>query len=126
MITSLYAGLLALIYFRISLDAINARRKHQISLGPGKENEIEQIVSAHSNYSAYTPILIILLFGAEFQPELPRELIHIFGVLITAGRTLHYLAFKNKMNFLYRKWGMYLTLWPILILGLLNIILFII
>ena len=104
--------------FLISLETIKGRRKHMISLGAGKNNEIEQLVAAHSNFTSYVPTLLILLYLAEVSGRTPSYILHLFGVPITVGRLCHFLAFKGKMNFTIRKAGMYLTLWPLLILSI--------
>ena len=121
MITFLYASILGVMLFLISMEAISARRRNQISLGVGDSKEIEAIVSAHHNFSSYTPMLLILLFGLEYSKVYPSYIIHLFGILITLGRTFHYYAFRGKkMDFKNRVRGMQLTLWSLLILGLLN------
>lgn len=118
MITAFYAGLLAFLYFRISLDTIQARRRYKISTGPGKNNEIAEIVSAHSNFSAYVPTLLILTYLVEHSKMLSIYFIHFIATTYTVGRVLHYFAFRGeKMNFKRRVLGMQLTLWPLIILG---------
>ena len=124
MITFLYAGLLGLLLFYISLETIKGRRKHLISLGAGQNNEIEQLVAAHSNFASYTPTLLILLALAEMSGRTHPYAIHILGLMILSGRVFHFTAFRNKMNFTHRKLGMYLTLWPLLGLALWNIVLY--
>ena len=126
MITSLYAGCLCLLYFKITLETISARKRNQVSLGYGTNSEIEAIVSAHANFNAYVPIFIILLFLLERSQTLPSLVINILGILFFVGRTLHFVAFRgSKMNFKMRVKGMHLTLWPMLGLALLNIFVFI-
>lgn len=122
MITSLYAGILACLFFKLSLDTIAARRKHQISLGHGPNNEIAAIVSAHANFAAYVPLLVLLLFSVESAEAIDAMVLHFIGVMAVTGRLLHYLAFRaEKMQFKARVAGMHLTLWPLLILAGLNI-----
>lgn len=123
MITSFYLSLLAFLYFKMSLDTIKARRKHRISLGPGPNNEILGLVSAHSNFQAYTPFLGVLLFAYE-QSRLSQPLIvHALGLTILAGRLLHYYGVKDAsaQNFKFRVAGMRMTLIPMLITSVLNI-----
>jgi uncharacterized membrane protein YecN with MAPEG domain len=115
MITGFYAGILGLLYFNMSLTTIKARRKHQVSLGPGQNDEIAPIVSAHGNFAAYVPLFLILLFIVETQGEWAIPLIHILAVLFLIGRFLHFKALTaEKMNFKFRKVGMHLTFWPLL------------
>lgn len=125
MITMLYAGILALIYFKLSLEVIKARRVHQVSLGYGPNNEIAQIVSAHGNFAAYIPLLLILAFLLEQSGAMPGYVIHILAGVFTLGRVLHFLAFAgDKMKFPFRILGMHMTLWPLVFLALLNIAVF--
>jgi uncharacterized membrane protein YecN with MAPEG domain len=120
MITSLYAGLLGILFFIISIQVIIGRRSHKISLGPGPNNEIGKLVSAHANFTSYAIFLIVLLGFLEYQELFPEWVIHTFGCLFTLGRILHFKAFASgKMNFPIRKFGMHLTLWPLLLLGIL-------
>jgi len=125
-ITSLYAGLLALVLFKLSLDSINARRTHKISVGYGPNNEIAGVVSAHANFVAYVPLLLFLLWMAERSGLYPEYLIHVLGLAFTLGRVLHYLAFTGKkIDFKKRVLGMHLTLWPLLLLAALNVALYV-
>ena len=113
MISSLFLGLLGLLYIYMTLQIINARHKYKVSLGVGQNKEIESLVSAHSNFSNYVPILMILLFAIELISEAPNFIVYLLGTLIFLGRLLHFIAFKDKMNFTLRKYGMHLTIWPL-------------
>lgn len=122
MITSLYSGLLALLFLAISFLTIKARRKHKISLGYGPNNEIHAIVSAHSNFSAYAPFFLILLFLVEFSNQFPNFILHFIGLSFVVGRGFHLVAFAGqKMIFKARILGMVLTLTPTMALAWMNI-----
>jgi len=126
MITSLYASLLALLYFKISFDTVRARRRFKISLGTGENDEILKYVSAHSNFAAYVPILLILTFLLESSQQLPSILIYIIASVFTLGRVLHYLGMTaNKMNFKLRVPGMAMTFIPLNLLAVLNLFAFV-
>ncbi len=120
--TSLYAGLLAVLYFKLSLDTIKARRRNKISLGVGANNEIVAIVSAHHNFASYVPLLLLLTFFAESSGQVSNAVLHGLAAAFTLGRALHYVAFaRPKMDFKLRVVGMHLTLWPLVILAGLNL-----
>lgn len=122
MITSLYAGILGILYFKISFDTIKARRKHQVSLGHGNNNEITSIASAHHNFASYTVLLLLMTFLLEQSQAVPSLVIHLVAIGFTIGRILHYLALSgSKMNFKFRVIGMQLTLFPLMVLSILNI-----
>ena len=126
MITSLYASLLAVLFFRISIDTIKARRSQKISLGTGKNDEIASIVSAHHNFASFVPVLLFMTFLVEHSGRIPDAAIHLVAGAYTAGRYLHYLAFSGeKMNFKQRVLGMQMTLFPLLILAGMNFYIYI-
>lgn len=122
MITSLYASLLAILYFKISIDTVRARRRFKISLGTGENNELLKYVSAHSNFSAYTPMLLILTFLLETSEQFPPFVIYIIASVFTLGRLLHYLGMTaEKMNFKLRVPGMAMTFMSLNALAVLNL-----
>lgn len=122
MYTSFYAGILGLLFLKISFETISARRSLGISLGAGEKNEIAYLVSAHSNFSSYTPFFVLLLFFAETIGAYPTILIHLVGVCFFTGRVIHFLTMRDgEKTFKKRKLGMILTLTPIIVLSLLNI-----
>lgn len=126
MVTPLYAGLLAILYFKISIEVINGRRSHQISLGYGPNNEIAGVVSAHSNFAAYVPLLLILTFFVEASNLFPKLILHGVCMLYVVGRVSHYMSLRSKkMNPKFRVLGMHLTFWPMLALAGMNIFIFI-
>jgi len=122
MITGLYAAILAFLYVRISLKVIGARRENKISLGAGAQGEISAIVSAHSNFAAYVPLLLLLTYFLEAGGHTSPYVLHLIAVAYTLGRVLHYLAFRGPtMKFRLRVAGMQLTLWPLIVLAALNV-----
>lgn len=121
MVTSLYVGILGLLYFKISMDTIVARGREKVSLGPGAQNEILHLVSAHGNFASYTPIFLMMFFLLEIQNVSP-VLLYILGSAFILGRMLHYLTMKDKERvFKKRKLAMQLTLWPLIALSVINI-----
>jgi uncharacterized membrane protein YecN with MAPEG domain len=122
MITGLYAAILALLYARISLKVIGARRQNRISLGAGPQGEISAIVSAHANFAAYVPLLLLLTYFLEVGGRTPPYVLHAIAAAYTVGRVLHFLAFRGpEMKFRLRAAGMQLTLWPLIVLAALNL-----
>jgi uncharacterized protein len=121
MVTSLYLGVLGLLYFWISLETIMARGKNKVSLGAGENNEIIHLVSAHGNFSSYVPFFLLALYLLE-QQTVSAYAIHALAVVFVIGRVLHFLTMRNKeKTFKYRRAGMMLTLWPLIIVSVWNI-----
>lgn len=122
MITSLYAGLLAILFFRMSTDVIRQRVKHKVSLGYGPNNEIEGVVSAHNNFASYTVLTLFLLYLLEQSQVVPGAVIHVLAAVFTLGRVLHYKALSaEEMKFKLRRAGMMMTFFPLVFLGAANI-----
>jgi len=125
-LTSLYAALLGFLFFKISIDTITARRRNKLSLGIGENKEIASIVAAHSNFSSYVPIFLILFYLLESSGNLNVFVLHTVGVTFFLGRLFHFLAFRaKKMDFKLRVLGMHMTLWPIVALSIGNLLVFI-
>lgn len=122
MITSLYTGLLGLLFFLISIETIRARRTKKISLGTGLNNEIQHLVSAHSNFSAYVPFFLLALGFCEFSRLFPMVLLHALGLVFFLGRVLHFLSMRTEsMDFQKRVAGMMMTLFPLIFVSLMNV-----
>lgn len=121
MVTSLYLGILGLLYFWISIETIMARGKNKVSLGAGENNEIIHLVSAHGNFSSYAPFFLFAMFLLE-QQTVSAYVLHALGIVFVAGRLLHFFTMRNKeKTFKYRKTAMMLTLWPLVIVSIWNI-----
>jgi hypothetical protein len=117
MITSIFAALLGIFYFFITVFVIKTRRRLKISLGDGNNPEMLQAISAHSNFQSYIPYLVILLFFVEYLSVLPASLIIILGLIIFIGRLLHFQGIVTN-NFKLRAPGMILTLFPLMAISL--------
>lgn len=110
MITSLYAGLLGLIYIGLTFFTIKGRFKHQVAIGHGGHADMEKRIRMHANFAEYVPIAIILIFLTEMG-NISAVVVHILGVSLIIGRVLHALGLiaENTVN-KKRQIGMILTL----------------
>ncbi len=127
MITSLYTGLLGLLFFLISIETIKARRSQKISLGAGSNNEIQHLVAAHSNFSSYAGFFLVAFALVEYSRQFPMWLLHVFGVVFFLGRVLHFLSMRtSKMDFGKRTAGMLMTLFPLIFISLMNVWIYVI
>ncbi|MEL6608160.1 MAG: MAPEG family protein [Pseudomonadota bacterium] len=109
-ITSLYAGLLALVLLTLTWRVIQGRHAHQVSLGDGGDKSMMRRVRAHGNAAETIPIGLILLGLAEAQGA-PGIALHALGVCLLVGRVLHGLALSRPKPWPFgRIAGMGLTL----------------
>ncbi|MEM6812165.1 MAG: MAPEG family protein, partial [Pseudomonadota bacterium] len=69
MITSFYAGILAIMYLFMSTNVIKGRRANKISVGhadkKGENEDLLRRVRIHANFIEYVPIALILIFLLE-------------------------------------------------------------
>jgi uncharacterized membrane protein YecN with MAPEG domain len=112
-VTALYAGLMGLWLLALGFEVVRRRRHHQVSVGTGGVRELELAMRAHGNACEYVPIALILL-GLSEGLGAPGWVVHLFGLMLVAGRLLHggyFLAGARRLKI--RVVGMQLTAWMI-------------
>lgn len=120
MISSIYAGISALLLVWLSLNVIKLRRANKVRLGDGGVPELQNAIRAHGNAAEYIPIALILLYLLEAGGAYTL-LVHLGGVCILLGRSLHAKGLlTGKMH--YRIAGMQITIFTLAGMGLLNVI----
>lgn len=121
MVTSMFAAVLTLLFVVMTFRVIKGRRKNKISLGYGPNNEIIELVSAHSNFSNYTFLFLILMHLAESSGFISIYIFLIIGIIFMYARVIHFEAMiSEKMNFKSRVRGMQLTIISLIVLAVLN------
>ncbi|QBF31232.1 MAPEG family protein [Thalassococcus sp. S3] len=98
-VTSLYAGLLGLLFLTLSIRVIRVRRRQRVKFGDGGDAELTARVRAHGNCAEYGPVLLLLLLLAEIQGA-PAFALHILGIIIVAGRVFHAISTLS-----FAQWG---------------------
>jgi uncharacterized membrane protein YecN with MAPEG domain len=107
-VTALYAGLLAFYFLWLATRVIKARRVHRVALGT-PHRLVERAVRAHGNFAEYVPFALLLMALCEIN-GLPDWALHVFGVVLLAGRVLHAHGIgQEPENFRWRVLGMSLT-----------------
>lgn len=105
-ITSFYAGLLALMLIALSFYVIKGRLKNKIGLGDGGNDDMMKRMRIHGNFTEYVPMLLILLFLME-TTGFEAWMLHIYGLLIVISRSLHALGiYKSSVSSTPRFVGM--------------------
>ena len=120
-ITIFYLSLLSLIYVWLSLQVIKKRRLTKVSVLDGDNQSLIYVLRAHGNFYEYSIFFILLLGSIEFNGA-PNMIVHIIALSFLFGRVLHAYAFYNNPTSKYRVWGMQLTLWPLLLLAIGNLL----
>jgi uncharacterized protein len=118
-VTSIYAGILALLIVWLSLKVIKLRRSKKVILGDGGETELQYAIRAQGNATEYIPISLILLVLLELS-GVNLWLVHLGGVAIIIGRVLHAKGLLTQ-SLSYRVLGMQFNFITIIALAFLNI-----
>jgi uncharacterized membrane protein YecN with MAPEG domain len=120
MISSIYAGLLALWIVWLSLNVIKLRRTKKIRLGDGGDPELQTAIRVQGNATEYVPLSLILLVLIELNQAHPA-LVHLGGLALLAGRVAHARGLQDD-NLQYRVLGMKLTFYTLIGLALVNFV----
>jgi uncharacterized membrane protein YecN with MAPEG domain len=108
-VTAVFAGILALMFIKLSFDVIGFRRKNKISLGAGGVEELERAIRAHGNFAEYVPFALFLIGALELNDG-PLELVALLGLLLVIGRYFHAKGINEPPpDFTNRVRGMKLT-----------------
>ena len=123
LITAFFSSILALIFYKLSINVIRLRRKYKVSLGSSKKHkDLDQAIRAHGNLSEFLPIGLILLACLEVN-LLPKIVVFMCGLFFLIGRYLHASSFlKEEIDSSNRVLGMKITHWSIILMAILNII----
>ena len=120
MVTSLYAGILALVYVVLSFMVVRARIAERVSLGDGGDPALARTIRVHGNFAEYAPFILLLMGLYEMQAGSLYAL-HAVGVILLAGRALHIVGLKRDIM-AARAGGTALTLGLMTVLGVLLIL----
>jgi hypothetical protein len=107
-ITSFYAGLLAVWFLVLSTKVIQ-RRQSGPSLGDGGDPRMLRLIRAHANFAEYVPLAVVMMALLELG-HTSVYVVHALGITLLVGRLLHgySLSFTEHHKF-GRFWGAALT-----------------
>ena len=119
-VTPLYAGLLALLFFALSLRVVQMRGTG-ISLGDGGNPAMLRRIRGHANFAEYVPLVLIMMALLELS-KFSIYVLHALGITLFVARLLHgyALSFTEKFKF-GRFWGTLLTYIVMVVAGVLCI-----
>jgi uncharacterized membrane protein YecN with MAPEG domain len=115
---ALYVGLFGILLIVLSLRVSFVRRNARVALGDGDNELLRRRIRAHSNFVEFVPIALLLLMLAE-HTGLGSLFIHLFGIVLLAGRISHaYEISQTNEVFIYRMVG---TIATLTVIGLLSL-----
>jgi uncharacterized membrane protein YecN with MAPEG domain len=113
-IVPIYAAILAILFFALSIRVIALRRSSKLPLGFQGDMALERRVRVQGNFSEYVPLALLLMAFVELHGSTPW-LLHAMGVVLIAGRLSHaYGVSQIKESFAFRVSGMAMTFTVIL------------
>ena len=123
----IYVALSAFILIKLSINVILERRKNKVSFGDDGNRALMRRIRAQGNFIEYTPIFLISLIGIEwigYDKNIPYYLIyvHSLGMIFIVGRILHTISLYQK-KILFRRIGMRITFYSLIVNGLILIFL---
>jgi uncharacterized membrane protein YecN with MAPEG domain len=114
-ILPLYAALLGLLFFYLSLRTIRLRRRLKIGIGSSDNHEMLRGMRVHSNFAEYVPLTLLLIYLVEIQGA-ASGFVHALGLCLLLGRVLHaYGVSQVREKFVYRVSGMAMTFTTLLL-----------
>ena len=106
-ITSLYAGLLALIFLALSARVVAVRGR--VSLGDGGDPEVLRRMRGHANFAEYVPLILVMMALLEYQ-QIAAWQLHAIGATLVFARVIHGIALSfTRKWFFGRFFGTVLT-----------------
>jgi len=119
-ITPLYAGILAILFFALSIRVV-AMRGTGISLGDGGNPEMLRRIRGHANFAEYVPLILLMMAFLELS-HFSIYLLHGLGIALVVGRALHGYALSFTERFKFgRFYGTVLTFTLLNVCGILCI-----
>jgi uncharacterized protein len=121
-ITAFYAGLLAILFFYLSVRVILIRGNKKIGLGDNGDRHVLQLIRAHGNFSEYTPLILVLMLIAELNAS-HSLLLHGCGVALLLGRFFHAVGLNRHAGSSWQRiLGMILTFSALLSAAVANLL----
>ena len=109
LITPLYAAILALTFFVLSVRTLRTRRELRIGIGDAGHPVMLRTMRVHSNFAEYAPFTLLLILLLEFMGA-PNLLVHLLCVCLLVGRVSHAYGVSNPTeNYTYLVFGMAMT-----------------
>ncbi len=88
LVTPLYAALAAAVLIVLSLRVIGVRRRRQLGIGDGGDDDMARRIRAHGNFAEYTPLALLLILLLELGGA-PAWQLHLLGSALILGRIVH-------------------------------------
>ena len=93
-VTTIYAGLLALMMVFLAAQVVRLRGKHRVTLQDGGNPDMMRGIRVFGNFAEYVPMALVLMMLAE-SAGTPSWALHGLGVALIVGRVAHALGLRH-------------------------------
>jgi uncharacterized membrane protein YecN with MAPEG domain len=111
-VTAVYAAILGLIYFALSVWVVMGRAKLRIVNGDGGNTQLHRRIRAHANFAEYVPLILILAALIEGGGG-AKAGIHLLLAPLVIARLMHPIgmvaAENSPRQFMFRAPGALIT-----------------
>ena len=115
-VTPLYAGILAILFFALSMRVV-VLRGHGKSLGDGGDPALLRRIRGHGNFAEYVPFILLMMGFLELS-KFSVYLLHGIGMALVVARLMHGYALSFTEKFAFgRFWGTAITFTLLLVCG---------
>jgi len=123
-VTSLYAGLIALLLVVLALRVSLNRRRAAVGIGDGGDAVLARAVRAHANAVEWALPVLLLLLVTELV-RAPVGMLHVAGIALVAARVLHAIGLSSSAGYSRGRFLGILLNWLVLVvLALYDIVAF--
>jgi uncharacterized protein len=94
-IVALYVGLNALILIALGVHVGRVRQRTHVLIGDGGKPALIRAMRGQANFVEYVPMALLILLMMALMGA-PAFVLHLFGLMLTAGRVMHGLHFARE------------------------------
>lgn len=117
-VTPIYAGILAILFFVLSLR-VSSLRHGKVSFGDGGDARLQRRMRGHGNFAEYVPLILVMMAMLELS-RFSIYLLHALGIALVVARLLHAYALSFAERFPFgRFWGTAITYTLLVVCGVL-------
>ena len=124
-LTAIYAAVLALIYFALSLWVVAGRAQYRVMHGDGDRDPLQRRIRSHANFAEYVPI-ILLLVGLLEAGGGGRVMIQALLLVLVVARIMHPIGMVARegsfQQFAFRGPGAMAT-WVVMVVAAVQLLL---
>ena len=81
-IIPVFAAVFSVLFVLLSINVIQARRRHKVAIGAGRNKSVERAMRVHANFAEYVPFALLLITLLELNKANAMLLIALCSALL--------------------------------------------